>query len=49
MKVKFNIVETLRRRKERRAKRWLAEMINSAPTISMEELEALCEEESTQA
>lgn len=45
MKVKFDIFETLRRKKERRAKKWLAEMINSAPTISMEELEALCEDE----
>lgn len=49
MKVKFDIMETLRRRRERRAKRWLAEMINSAPTISMEELESLCEEASTQS
>lgn len=44
MKVKFDIKETLRRRQERRVKRWLSEMMNSAPTISMEELEALCEE-----
>jgi hypothetical protein len=49
MKTKFNIFETLRRKKERRAKRWLAEMINNAPTISMEELESLCAEESTQS
>lgn len=45
MKVKFDIKETLRRRNERRMKKWLAEMMNAAPTISMEELEALCEEE----
>lgn len=45
MKVKFDIFETLRRKRERRAKRWLAEKINSAPVISMEELERLCEED----
>lgn len=45
MKVKFDIKETLRRRNERRVKRWLAEMMNSAPVISMDELERICGEE----
>ena len=48
MKIKFNITETLRRKQERKRKKWLAEMMNSAPVISMDELERICGEE-TQA